>query len=138
MSTAVGALHRLLSRDVPGCLALSRKLSENIAHTEFDCESAFNVLAVLLRLRKANIQLPEADAWVAELSQRFCVSKVSCDLLCIATGNDAAYRVLIQAAYSSIGSMAEAAMSHAISAFTSPHGRDAAAQRLANAQCQGP
>jgi hypothetical protein len=58
---------------------------------------------------------PEADAWVAELSQRFCVSKVSCDLLCIATGNDPAYRVLIQAAYSSIGSMAEAAMSHAIS-----------------------
>ena len=56
MSTAVGALHRLLSRDVPGFLALSRKLSEDIAHTEFDCESAFNVLAVLLRLRKANTQ----------------------------------------------------------------------------------
>ena len=43
------------------------------------------------------------------------MSKASCDLLCIATGNDPAYRVLIQAAYSSTGSMAEAAMSHAIS-----------------------
>ena len=115
MATAVGTLQRLLARDLPGCLALGRKLAADIAHTEFDCESAFNLLAVLVRLRRANIHLPEADAWVAEVSQRFCVSKASCDMLCIATGNDAAYRALIQAAHLGIGSMAEDAMSHAIS-----------------------
>ncbi len=115
MATAVGTLNRLFAQELPGCLALGRKLAEDIAHTEFDCEAAFNLLAVLVRLRRANIQLPEADAWVDELSQRFCVSKASCDMLCIATGNDAAYRALIQAAHVGIGSMAEEAMSHAVS-----------------------
>lgn len=115
MATAVGTLHRLLARDLSGCLAMGRKLAEDIAHTEFDCESAFNLLAVLVRLRRANIHLPEADAWVSEVSQRFCVSKASCDMLCIATGSEATYRALIQAAHLGIGSMAEEAMSHAIS-----------------------
>ena len=115
MSLAIGALQRLLSRDLPGGLAMGRSLAADIGHTEFDCESAFNLLAVLVRMRKANIHLPEADAWVGEVSQRFCVSKASCDMLCIAAGSDAAYRALIQAAHSSIGSMAEEAMSHAVS-----------------------
>ncbi len=114
MAAAVGALQRLLSRDVPGCLTQVGKLAQDITHTEFDCESAFNLLAVLARVRRANINFPEADAWVGAVSQRFCVSKASCDMLCIAAGDDA-YRSLIQVAHSSISGMAEEAMRHAIS-----------------------
>jgi tetratricopeptide (TPR) repeat protein len=115
MARVAGALNRLSSGSLTACTSLARKISADIAHMDFDYEAASNLLALLARLRKANVEVPEADTWVNDLSRRFCVSKASCEMLCIAAGNDPIYSALIHEGHHSISNMAEEAMAHSVS-----------------------
>ena len=115
MAHVAGALNRLSTGSLTGCLSLARKIGADIAHMDFDYEAASNLLALLARLRKANVAVPEADTWVNDLSRRFCVSKASCEMLCIAAGNDPIYSALIHEGHHSISNMAEEAMAHSVS-----------------------
>jgi hypothetical protein len=105
----------LSNGSLTGCLSLARKIGADIGHMDFDYEAASNLLALLARLRKANVAVPEADTWVNDLSRRFCVSKASCEMLCIAAGNDPIYGALIHEGHHSITNMAEEAMTHSVS-----------------------
>lgn len=104
----------LLARRVGECVNLVRDLASDLRHENFDFEAATNFLAMLARLRKTEVQLPEADTWVTDVAQRFCVSKASCEMLCSAASNDEVYATLIRDGQHGISSMAEKAMTHSV------------------------
>jgi CheY-like chemotaxis protein len=106
--------HRLFARKVGDCVNLTRELSTEIRREDFDYESATNMLAMLSRLRKTEVQLPDAETWVTDVAQRFCVSKASCEMLCSSVGSDEAYAAVIRDGLHGISSMAEKAMTHSV------------------------
>lgn len=109
------ALLALIERKPDECASAVAELGTEIRSAGFDYEAATNLLAVLVRVRRADIELPLAEQWVKELSQRYCVSKVSCEMLCLAADGDEAYSALIHEGHHSISSMAEQAMTHSVS-----------------------
>lgn len=106
--------HRLFARKVGDCVSLTRELAKDIRREDFDYEAATNMLAMLSRLRKTEVQLPEAETWVTDVAQRFCVSKASCEMLCSSVGNDEVYAAAIREGLHGISSMAEKAMTHSV------------------------
>jgi hypothetical protein len=106
--------HLLNARKVGECVALVKELASDIRREDFDYESATNLLAMLARLRNTEIQLPDAEMWAEHVSQRFCVSKASCELLCSAAGNDEVYAGIIRDGHHSISGMAEKAMAGSV------------------------
>lgn len=106
--------YRLLARKVGDCVSLTRELATDLRREDFDFEAGTNMLAMLARLRKTEVQLPDAETWVTDVAQRFCVSKASCELLCSAAGNDEVYSALIREGQHGISAMAEKAMTHSV------------------------
>ena len=106
--------HLLNARKVGECVALVKELATDIRREDFDYECATNLLAMLARLRNTEIQLPDAEMWVEHVSQRFCVSKASCELLCNAAGNNEVYAGIIREGHHSISGMAEKAMAGSV------------------------
>ncbi|MDL2336640.1 MAG: hypothetical protein QFE16_02245 [Pseudomonadota bacterium] len=115
MFRVISVFHRLLARKVGECVAIARELATGIRHEDFDYEAATNMLSMLARLRNTEVQLPDAESWVTDIAQRFCVSKASCEMLCSAAGNDETYSALIREGLHGISSMAEQAMTHSVS-----------------------
>ncbi len=109
------ALLALIERKPGECARAVVELGGEISGADFDYEAATNLLAVLVRVRRADIELPHSEQWVKDLSQRYCVSKVSCEMLCLAADGDEAYSALIHEGHHSISSMAEQAMTHSVS-----------------------
>jgi CheY-like chemotaxis protein len=110
-----GVLQALQARRVGDCVSGVRELAADIRCEDFDHEAATNLLAVLARLRQSEVKLEEAEAWVTEIAQRYCVSKASCEVLCGAAANDEVYAALIHEGQHGISSMAEKAMAHSLS-----------------------
>ena len=111
----ITVFHRLLARKVGECVNLARDLSTDLRREDFDFEAASNMLAMLSRLRKTEVQLPDAEIWVRSIAQRFCVSKASCEMLCSAAGNNDIYATLVREGLHEISTMAEKAMTHSLS-----------------------
>ena len=108
-------LQALQARKVGDCVRGVRELAADIRCEDFDHEAATNLLAALARLRQSEVMLEEAEAWVTEIAQRYCVSKASCEVLCGAAANDEVYAALIHEGQHGISSMAEKAMAHSLS-----------------------
>lgn len=106
--------HRLFGRKVGECVSVTRELAAELRSEDFDYEAATNLLAMLSRLRKTEVQLPDAETWVSDVAQRFCVSKASCEMLCSTVGNDEMYASLIRDGQHGISTMAEKAMTHSV------------------------
>jgi len=104
----------LNARQVGECVAMVKELATDILREDFDFECATNLLAMLARLRSTEIQLPDAERWIEQIAQRFCVSKASCELLCNAAGNDETYAGIIRGGHQSISGMAEEAMAGSV------------------------
>jgi len=105
---------RLIARKVGECVSVARELASDLRREDFDYEAATNMLAMLSRLRRTEVQLPDAESWVSDVAQRFCVSKASCEMLCSAAGNDEVYAALIRGGQHDISTMAEKAMTHSV------------------------
>lgn len=84
-------------RETGACVGHVRRLTESVTAEDFDFESASNLLAVLARLHSTEIQLARSDAWITKVAQRFCVSKASTDMLCMAAKRREPHVALIRA-----------------------------------------
>ena len=104
----------LIERQVATCVDQVRKFTNCIAAANFDFEAASNLLALLTRLHNSEIRLEENDAWITKIAERFCVSKGSTDMLCLAARGHAAGVELIRAGHAHIGHLSEQSMSHSI------------------------
>ena len=104
----------LNERMVGSCVGHVRRLAASLTDEDFDFEAASNFLAVLARLRSTEIQLTEADAWIATVARRFCVSKASADMLCKAVQEHEPHVSLIRTEHVHINQLAEQAMAHSV------------------------
>ncbi|MEX8519111.1 MAG: tetratricopeptide repeat protein [Leptothrix sp. (in: b-proteobacteria)] len=120
-----GVLRSLLERQSARTVQQIRALAGEIGAADFDFEAASNFCALIDRLGRTELRLPEADDWLKRLAERFCVSKTSADLLAATLPASPDYAQIVREAHGRIILLAEAAISH--SARGAP---DAAVQSL--------
>jgi CheY-like chemotaxis protein len=107
-------LQALIERQVGNAMRAAGTLAGQIRDEDFDFEAAANLLAALSRMSGTEIQLPDGDAWVTELAQRFCASKASTDMLCLACASHPPYEAIVRAAHQTITTAAEKAMTNSL------------------------
>lgn len=111
---AARVLQSLLSRQVgdtlQGCIGLAAQVRDE----SFDFEAAANLVALLARVSGTEIRLPDGEAWVGTIAQRFCVSKASTDMLCLAARPHPPYEALVREGQHAITGLAEKAMTHSL------------------------
>jgi CheY-like chemotaxis protein len=112
--TIVAAFQALLERQVSVCIDHVHALVADIGGANFDFESATNLLAVLTRLQMTEVVLESSDRWVAKIALRFCVTKGSTELLCLAVLGREPAVTTIRTSYAEIGRMSERAMAHSV------------------------
>jgi CheY-like chemotaxis protein/Tfp pilus assembly protein PilF len=108
----LSALKYVLERNPPAGIKTVSVLAAEIKMEHFDFESATNFISLISRLKNTEMLLPEADNWIKEVSDRFCTSKVSMEMLCKSSIKYKAYYNTIKSAYADIANMAETAMAH--------------------------
>lgn len=107
-------LQALIERQVGSAKRAATALSAQIREEDFDFEAAANLLAALSRMSGTEIQLPEADAWVMDLARRFCASKASTDMLCMACAPYPPFEDIVRSAHQTITTAAEKAMTNSL------------------------
>lgn len=113
MTGLVNILALMLQRQVAEVVRLVKLLVPDFAQPDFDFEAAGNVMGLLARLSKNELELPDAELWIQQLASRFCISKPSTDLLAMTVGGHEAYDEIVHSSYKLIGEYAEKAMSQA-------------------------
>lgn len=108
------ALKSLRERQLEPAVAGVKTLFTQIDDDAFDLEAACNALTLLSHLREAELELPDATAWVEALSQRFCASKASGDMLARAAFAHQPYQEMVSTAHQRVTALAEEAMAHAL------------------------
>jgi CheY-like chemotaxis protein len=108
------ALKALMEGKFDACQGRVRQLATSIGAQDFDFESASNLLALLARLQQTEARLAESEGWVTQIAQRFCVSKASADMLCMAAQGYEPCVALIRAGHAHIGHLSEQAMAHSV------------------------
>jgi CheY-like chemotaxis protein len=104
----------LTDRRVADCVGNVRRLTADMRDPDFDFEAACNVLAVLARLSKTEIQLPDAEIWVATLGNRFCVSKSATEVLAKAAQNHESYEPILRDCQSKVTQFSELVISRSV------------------------
>ncbi len=117
-------LQTLVARQVAVVVRQVKDISEEVLAEDFDFEAAGNLLALLTRLSRTEIQLPDAELWVIKVGKRFCASKSSTELLCASAIGAESYQELIREQFTATNASAEKAVS--LSAKGSPQAAVAA------------
>jgi CheY-like chemotaxis protein len=81
---------------------------------DFDVEAAVNLLAVLARLTRSELQLGDLDHHVGQLALRFAVSRSTTDLMCATVGDCPQLVVQIRTSHERIGQSAEQAVARTL------------------------
>jgi len=108
------ALCCLMDRQIGQCLGHVERLVDGADRPDFDFESATNLLSLLTRLQRTELQLPMASDWVRQSARRFCVSRAASELLRLSVQGCADFEAAVRAGHSEITQAAEQAMSHSV------------------------
>jgi len=92
-----------------------RRLAKTINNSEFDFESASNVLALLAQLTNKAIKLDEVESMVETIGLRFCSNRSQTELLAASAMAYPAYAEQMKACQTKVLEMAETAMSLSMS-----------------------
>lgn len=87
-----------------------RGLAKTVGNSEFDFESATNVLALVAQLAKRTIQLYEVEAVVETIGLRFCSNRSQTELLAACAKAHPPYAERMQTCQAQVLEIAEAAM----------------------------
>ncbi|CAN7153455.1 response regulator [Rhizobacter sp. LjRoot28] len=126
----IGALKALIERRVPEAVRDAQALIGEIAEPNFEFEAACNLLSLLARLQRSELQLQDLDHDVDVLARRFAVSRTTCELLVRAARAQQPFEAVIRAAYAKITAGAEDAVSRTV------NGQPGEAVRLLLAQAE--
>ena len=108
----LSALKCVLERTPAAGVRSVSELASEIKMEHFDFECASNFISLISRLKNTDMLLPEADNWIKKISDRFCTSKFSVEMLCKSSIKYEAYYSIIKSSYADIANMAETAMAH--------------------------
>ena len=111
LSGIVDALQLLDKGQFAQALQAIRSQCQRVKDTDFDFESASNLVALLAQLGHKAIQLDEVEAVVTTLGLRFAGTRALSELLAGAAGIHPPYADIVRRAHSHILKLAETAMS---------------------------
>lgn len=109
-----GVLRCVAERQIGRAIQQARAIASELRDDDYDFEAASNFIALLARLARTEVQLPDSDLWVGQVAMRFCVSKAGTDLLSAAAFGHDEFRQIVRDAHARIGTMAEQAMTHSV------------------------
>jgi len=106
----VEALSYIQNHQFAQALNAVRDLVKLVKATDFDFESASNLLSLMAQLASKAIQLDEVDTVVDTLGMRFCTNRAMTELLAGAAGAHAPYAARVRAAHGQIMKLTEHAL----------------------------
>lgn len=112
--TVISALKALIERRVPDAVRDAHTLMDEVTSPNFEFEAACNLLALLARLQRSELQLGDIAHDVDVLARRFAVSRTTCELLVRAARSQAPFETVIHTAYARICAGAEEAVSRTV------------------------
>ena len=104
----------MLQRQVAQAVAEVRAMSKDLKESNFDFESASNMVAMLAHLTAAELQLDAAEGWIDTLALRFCTTRSLSELLARAATAHAPFAARIREQHNAVTALAEQAMSHSL------------------------
>ncbi len=107
-------MQAMLQRQAVAAVHATRKLAAQLRDDDFDFEACANAVAAFARVASSEIQLPEGETWIGTLARRFCASKASTDMLCLAASLHPPYEAAVRAAHQELNVAAEKAMTHSL------------------------
>lgn len=107
-------LKLLINKKISEAITKIREMSSEILVENFDFEASINLTATLAQFSQAEITLEESNTWVSVLAHRFCTSRVSTEMLCMAASNHTNFINLIQESQKYISKEVEVAISHSL------------------------
>jgi hypothetical protein len=110
----ISTLNALLDRRVAEAVEQARELMTEISLPNFEFEAACNLLALLARLTRHELQLEGIDEQVLRLTRRFAVSKTTTELLVRASFGHGVFEDIARKAYADICAQAEEAVTKSI------------------------
>lgn len=110
----VTILRTMQERQVAKVVQMIKDAVAEHIEPSFDFEAASNLMALLTRIARTEIQLPDAEIWVEQLALRFCISKASTDLLAAAAHGSAGSDRIIRETHTKVLGMAEQALTHSV------------------------
>lgn len=113
-SEIVLVLRTLADRQLARVVAQLKDLVQQIRNDDFDFEAAGNLLALIVRVLRTEVALPDGEIWVQTIAERFCVSKAATDMLAGIARAVPTYEAVIRQAHTDVTKMAEEAMTHTV------------------------
>jgi CheY-like chemotaxis protein/Tfp pilus assembly protein PilF len=110
----IDVLGLLLDKQLARVVAQTKSLVAQWSEEDFDFEAAGNLLALLVRVLRTEVALPDGEMWVQQIARRFCVSKAAADMLAGISRRVPAYEKAVRDAHAEVNKMAEEAMNHTV------------------------
>lgn len=110
MQLLISACDALLRKHLSEAIELIKTAAQARREDSFEIESACSLLSALARMRKTEIQLPDAVQWVQDVARRFCASGPLTDLLLRAAAPAAEYVEIVRASHRYLDGLGEQAM----------------------------
>jgi tetratricopeptide (TPR) repeat protein len=108
------ALKALTDRRVPDAVRHAHELIQEVKAPTFEFEAACNLLALLARLTKHELELESIDDDIQTLAERFAVSRTTCELLMRAAHGQTKFENIVRDAYAVICAEVEEAVSKTV------------------------
>ncbi|MES2947086.1 MAG: tetratricopeptide repeat protein [Pseudomonadota bacterium] len=115
LADIVVALNLIQQHQFAQSVETVRAMAKTVSASEFDFESASNVLALLAQLAHKAIQLDEIESVVETIGLRFCSNRSQTELLAASAVAHPPYAERMQACQAKVLEMAETAMSLSMS-----------------------
>jgi CheY-like chemotaxis protein len=115
LADIVVALNLIQQHQFAQSVEAVRGLAKTVTSSEFDFESASNVLALMAQLAHKAIQLEDVESVVDTIGLRFCSNRSQTELLAASAVAHTPYAVSMRAAQTKVLEMAETAMTLSMS-----------------------
>jgi len=115
LSEIVVALNLLQQHQLAQSIEAVRVLAKTVGKSEFDFESASNILTLISQLANKAIQLDEVEAMVDTIGLRFCSNRSQTELLAASATAHPPFADRMRACQTQVLEMAETAMSLSLS-----------------------
>jgi hypothetical protein len=115
LADIVVALNLIQQHQFAQSVEAVRSLAKTVTSSEFDFESASNVLALMAQLAHKAIQLDDVDSVVDTIGLRFCSNRSQTELLAASAVAHTPYASSMRAAQTKVLEMAETAMTLSMS-----------------------
>ncbi|MBW8831880.1 MAG: response regulator [Burkholderiales bacterium] len=110
----IETLRAMQAKKVAEAMRMLRELSAEVDSPDMDMEAACNVVALWARLNSQEIELEDMPGEVKRVSQRFCVSRASMEMIIASAQGTEPTATIVRECHAGISAMAERAMGHAM------------------------